>query len=102
MTFYEEPTHYEKTVISDLQGAWENFRLTVVEHHPFPESERLLFHVDEGMSWESVRDLSQMRKTLLLIQNLCSVDSVPTEVTECVDEVINILKEILQSDANRC
>jgi hypothetical protein len=22
MTFYEEPTHYEKTVISDLQGAW--------------------------------------------------------------------------------
>lgn len=54
------------------------------------------------MSWESVRDLSQMRKTLLLIQNLCNVDSVPTEVTECVDEVINILKEILQSDTNRC
>ena len=65
------------------------------------ESERLLFHVDEGMSWESVRDLSQMRKTLLLIQNLCNVNSVATEVTECVDEVINILKEILQSDANR-
>ena len=101
MTFYEEPTHYEKTVISDLQGAWENLRRTVVEHHPFPESERLLFHVDEGMSWESVRDLSQMRKTLLLIQNLCNVNSVATEVTECVDEVINILKEILQSDANR-
>jgi hypothetical protein len=49
MTFYEEPTHYEKTVISDLQGAWENLRRTVVEHHPFPESEWLLFHVDEGM-----------------------------------------------------
>ena len=65
------------------------------------ESERLLFHVDEGMSWESVRDLSQMRKMLLLIQNLCNDDSVPTEVTECVDEVIDILKEILQSDANR-
>jgi len=43
-----------------------------------------------------------MRKTLLLIQNLCNVDSVQTKVTECVDEVINILKEILQSDANRC
>ena len=61
MTFYEEPTHYEKTVISDLQGAWENLRQTVVEHHPFPESKRLLFHVNEGMSWESVRDLSQRR-----------------------------------------
>jgi hypothetical protein len=70
MTFYEEPTHYEKTIISDLQVAWENLRKTVIELHPFPESERLLFHVDEGMSWESVRDLTQMRKTLLLIQNL--------------------------------
>lgn len=94
MTFYEEPTHYEKTVISDLQGAWENLRRTVVENHPFPESERLLFHVDEGMSWESVRDLSQMRKTLLLIQNLCNVNSVPKEVIEWVDEVLIILKEI--------
>ncbi|MCX5873338.1 MAG: hypothetical protein NTY51_08915 [Deltaproteobacteria bacterium] len=100
MTFYEEPAHYEKTVISDLQGAWENLRRTVVENHPFPESERLLFHVDEGMSWESVRDLSQMRKTLLLIQNLCNVNSVPKEVTEWVEEVLNILKEIIEGDAS--
>jgi hypothetical protein len=100
MTFYEEPTQYEKTVISDLQGAWENLRRTVVEHHRFPESERLLFHVDEGMSWKSVRDLSQMRKTLLLIQNLCNVDSVSTEVTEWVEEVLDILKEIIEGDAS--
>ena len=95
MTFYEEPTHYEKTVISDLQGAWENLRRTVVENHPFPESERLLFHVDEGMSGESVRDLSQMRKTLLLIQNLCNADSTPREVTEWVEEVLDILRKII-------
>jgi hypothetical protein len=99
MTFYEEPTHYEKTVISDLQGAWENLRHTVVQHHPFPESERIIFHVDEAMTWESVRDLSQMRRTLLLIQNLCNVDSVPPEVTECVDEVFSILKEIVDGDS---
>ena len=100
MTFYEEPTHCEKTIISDLQGAWENLRGTVAEHHPFPESERLLFHVNEGMSWESVRDLTQMRKTLLLIQNLCNVDSVPTEVIEWVEEVLSILKEIIKGDAS--
>ena len=93
MTFYEEPTHYEKTVISDLQGAWENLRQTVVEHHPFPESERLLFHVDEGMSWESVRDLSQMKRTLLLIQNLCKVNSIPKEVIESVEEVLEFSKK---------
>lgn len=94
MTFYEEPTHYEKTIISDLQGAWENLRRTVVENHPFPESERLLFHVDEGMSWESVRNLGQMRKTLLLIQNLCKENCVPAEVIEWVEEVLDILKAI--------
>ena len=92
MTFYEEPTHYDKTVISDLQGSWENLRATVVERHPFQESERLLFHVDEAMSWESVRNFNQMRKTLFLIQNLCNADAIPTEVTEWVDEVFNILK----------
>ena len=52
------------------------------------------------MSWKSVRDLSQMRKTLLLIQNLCNADSTPTEVTEWAGEVLNILKEIIESDAS--
>jgi hypothetical protein len=52
MSFQEEPTGYDKTALSDLQGAWQNLRDTVVEKHPFPEWERLLFHIDEGMSWE--------------------------------------------------
>lgn len=43
MSFQEELTGYEKTALSDLQGAWENLRSTVVEQHPFPEWERLLF-----------------------------------------------------------
>jgi hypothetical protein len=29
----DEPIHYEKTALSDLQGAWENLRDSVVEHH---------------------------------------------------------------------
>ena len=54
MTFYTEPTYYMKTALSDLQGAWQNLRDAVVEAHPFAESGRLLFHIDEGMSWENV------------------------------------------------
>ena len=96
MTFYEEPTGYEKTIISDLQGAWENLRQAAVENHPFPQSERLLFHIGEAMSWESVRDLNEMRNTLLLIQNLCSMNSVPEELIECVNEIVNTLKEIME------
>ena len=92
--FHEEPQHYEKNIFSDLQGAWENLRAAVSENHPFPESNRLLFHIDEGMSWESVRDLTQMRKALLLIQNIANMNQMPEEVTETIGEVVDILKEI--------
>lgn len=94
MKFHEEPSHYERTIISDLQGAWENLRHAVADSPPFPESQRLLFHIDEAMSWESVRNLSQMRKALLLIQNIARTNQMPDEVIEGVEEVVDILKEI--------
>jgi hypothetical protein len=94
MEFYEEPHHYEKTIFSDLQGSWENLRAAVADNHPFPESERLLFHIDEGMSWESVRNLSLMRKALLLIQNIVSMNPVPEEAIEGIEDVVDILSEI--------
>ncbi len=96
MKFYEEPPCYAKTILSDLQGSWGNLRQAVVEHHPFPGSDRLLFHIDEGMSWESVRNLSQMRNTLLLIQNLAHTNQVPDEVMEWIEDVEETLKEALE------
>ena len=87
MTFYEEPTGYEKTALSDLQGAWQNLREAVVEAWPFPECQRLLVHVDEGMSWENVRNLDNMRKTLLLVHNLAARPDVPEEIKEWVKVV---------------
>lgn len=94
MTFYEEPKHYLKTIFSDLQGAWESLRVTVADHHPFSESDRLLLHIDESMSWESVRDLDQMRKTLLIIQNIAAMNDTPEEVIENIEDIMDILKEI--------
>ncbi|MEI8181180.1 MAG: hypothetical protein WCG29_00610 [Desulfomonile sp.] len=100
-TFYEEPAHYEKTILSDLQGAWSNLRHAVVENHPFPESDRLLFHIDEAMSWESVRNLPQMRSTLLLIQNISSMNAVPEEVIEWVEDILDIMQEIMTGENTR-
>ena len=90
----EEPIHYEKTALSDLQGAWENLRDAVVEHHPFPEWQRLLFHIDEGMSWESVRQLDHMRETALLIRNIASQADVPEAVTFWIDTVWHNLEDV--------
>jgi hypothetical protein len=99
MASYTEPTHYEKTALSDLQGAWENLRDAVVAARPFPDWDRLLFHIDEGMSWESVRNLEQMRKALLLIQNIAAQASVPAEVAEWIGVVRENLEEVFAAIA---
>lgn len=87
MKFETEPTGYEKTALSDLQGSWGNLRSAVVENFGFPDSEKLLFHIDEAMSWESVRNLKKMKSTLLLIQNIVAQIESPKEVLEWVSGV---------------
>ena len=60
MAFEKEPGGYEKTVLTDLQGAWQNLRDEVVAEAGFSNWERVLFHIDEAMSRESVRNLQTM------------------------------------------
>ena len=99
MSFQTEPTGYAKTIISDLQGAWQNLRDAVVKAHPFSEAERLVFHIDEGMSWESVRNLDNMRATLLLIRNIELQSQVPDDVLEWIETVREYLDEVFAAIA---
>ncbi len=99
MRFETEPTGYIKTALSDLQGAWENLRSVVVENYGFTNSDKLLFNIDEGMSWESVRDLKKMKSTLLLIQNITAQSSAPKEVIEWVNEVRRSLDTTIKAIA---
>jgi hypothetical protein len=62
-------------------------RQTVVEAGPFPDATRLLFHIDEGMSWESVREPKAMRQALLLVHNVAVQGLVPPEVIEDIQIV---------------
>jgi len=100
MGFPTEPTGYIKTAMSDLQGAWSNLRDEVVREIGFKDSEKLIFHIDEGMSWECVRDLDKMKSTLLLIQNISAQTNTPEEVEfwlgEVRDELENVLSEIAE------
>ena len=66
-----------------------------MEHAGFSDWERVLFHIDEGMSWESVRNLRYMRKCLLLVQNILIQGEVPNDVTSCLDEVNELMDEAL-------
>jgi hypothetical protein len=95
MAFNEEKTGYEKTILSDLQGAWACLRESVVESFGFKGSDRAIFHIDEAMSWEVVRDLRQMPPLLLVIRNICVQGKAPQEVIENINDIDDILKEVL-------
>jgi len=98
MGFSTEPTAYEKTILSDLQGAWQCLRDDVVAHPGFEGWERALFHIDEAMSWEAVRDLRQMQRSLILVRNILQQgDEVLLAVTECLDAVNDLMDETLDA-----
>ena len=100
MPFIKESTGYEKTILSDLQGAWSVLRDSIVDAAGFEGWDRALFHIDEAMSWESVRNLKRMPPLILIIRNLCVQGKVPQEVLENIQEVDEILKEVLSEFHN--
>ena len=98
MGFDTEPTGYAKTILSDLQGAWQCLREEVVAHRSFEGWERALFHIDEAMSWESVRDLQQMQRSLVLVRNLLHQDDTfCDDVAECLTAVNELMEETLDA-----
>ena len=96
MAFQTEPTGYEKTILSDLQGAWIVLRESIANSARFEGCDRVLFHIDEAMSWETVRNLRRMPPLLLIIRNLCIQGKAPDEVIQNIDEVNEILTETLE------
>jgi hypothetical protein len=96
MVFQVEPTGYYKTILSDLQGAWTLLREAVVENGGFTGWDRALFHIDEAMSWESVRDLRRMPPLVLIIRNICVQNGAQGGVLERIEDVEKILVEALQ------
>jgi hypothetical protein len=100
MNFYTEPTGYEKTILSDLQGAWENLREVVVKNAGFEEWDRILFHIDEAMSWESVRNIERMHSTFMVIHNIAAKAEIPKSLAHWIQEVSLILDNVLKRMAN--
>lgn len=95
MNFYQEPTRYEKTIISDLRGACEVLRDEVIKEHSGKGCSQLLFHINEAMSWESVRDLKHMKNTFVLVQNIAQQINVSEEIIELIENVRDVLIKVL-------
>ncbi len=95
MSFTAEPTGYQKTILSDLQGAWLVFRESVVDSGGFENWDRVLLHTDEAMSWETVRNLNRMPPLVLIIRNLCIQGGASGEIMLNLEEITKILEETL-------
>jgi len=100
MPFVQESTGYEKTILSDLQGAWSLLRSSVGDAAGFEGWDRAIFHIDEAMSWESVRNLRRMPPLLLIIRNICTQGNAPDEVLENIRDVDELLKDVLSEFIN--
>ena len=87
MGFESEPQSYSKTAISDLQGAWQCLRSEVVDNFGFDDSDKLLFHIDEAMSWESVRNLKKMKASMLIVSNIIVQSDSPGDIPELLQSV---------------
>ncbi len=97
MNIHQEPTGYAKTALSDLQGSWTLLREEVVKNMGFENSTNMLFHIDEAMSWECVRDLDQMNFLILLIDNIAKQANAPRIILDCIAEVRYNYQEVLES-----
>lgn len=97
MSFEQEETGYTKTAISDLQGAWMILRDQVVKEFGFAGSDRLLFHIDEAMSWECVRALNRMKPLILIIDNIAKQADASDEIIELIANVRENYEEALEA-----
>lgn len=94
--FYTEEAGYTKTSLSDLQGAWENFRETLLSMHPFENSDMIIFHTNEAMSWEVVRDLKKMKNLHLRIGNIILKTGCHDDLAICMDDIKTCLDEAFE------
>lgn len=72
----------------------------MVDAAGFKGWERVLFHIDEAMSWEVVRNLRRMPPLILIIRNICLQGKAPEKIMETIREVDDILKEVLSECYN--
>ncbi len=99
MPFLQRPRGYDKTILSDLQGAWSILRDSVVASAGFKGWDRVIFHIDEAMSWEVVRNLRRMPSFVLIIK-ICMQGRAPEDVMENIKYLDELLKEVLSEFHN--
>ena len=69
----------------------------VVEEFGFEGPDRLLFHIDEAMSWECVRALNKMKPLILVIENIAKQSDASDEILELIRNVRSSYQDALDA-----
>ena len=67
----------------------------MVKEFGFQNSDKLIFHIDEAMSWECVRDIGSMEPLILLIDNIATQSDAPDLIIEAVEVVREAYEDVL-------
>jgi hypothetical protein len=67
----------------------------VIKEQSSKDCSQLLFHIDETMSWESVRNLNHMKNTFVLVQSIAQQIKVSDEIMQLIEDVRDVLYEVL-------
>lgn len=62
----------------------------------FPGLGPVVFHIDEAMSWETVRHLERMEPLLVLIRNRAVQGQAPEEIMAALEDIMDIFQEVQQ------
>ena len=57
----------------------------------------MLFHIDEAMSWETVRNLQAMKPLMTLIRNIALQAKVTEDIDQAIEDMAEILDGVLQT-----
>ncbi len=67
----------------------------VIKEQASKDCSQLLFHINEAMSWESVRNLNHMKNTFVLVQSIAQQINVSDEIMGLIEDVRDVLYEVL-------
>jgi hypothetical protein len=67
----------------------------VIKEQSSKDCSQLLFHINEAMSWESVRNLNHMKNTFVLVQSIAQQIKVSDEIMQLIEDVRDVLYEVL-------
>jgi len=101
MSFFTEPEGFTKTILSDLQGAWDVLRQEVVDSKELECAPKVIFLIDEATSWETVRNLKNMKPFLTLIRNIATQGHATDEIMLAIKDITEILNEVYQLKSNK-